>query len=91
MPIIEAPPEIYRTSTLLSAMVNLPRASVFLRDKLFSKVVASPTDQVDISFYKGKAELGALLRAGIRPASPRPANASNFGFSARRTSNQSAR
>ena len=57
MPTTEAPPELYRTSTILAALVNLPRASVFLRDKLFSKVVTSPTDQVDISFYKGKAKL----------------------------------
>jgi hypothetical protein len=49
-------------------MVNLPRASVFLRDKLFSKVVTSPTDQVDISFYKGKARLApycSKFSAGI--------------------------
>ena len=57
MPTAEAPSELYRTSTVLAGMVNLPRASVFLRDKLFSKVVTAPTDQVDISFYKGKAKL----------------------------------
>ena len=57
MPAIEAPAEIYRTSTILSGIVNLPRASVFLRDKLFGKVQTVPTDQVDISFYKGKAKL----------------------------------
>ena len=57
MPTIEAPAEIYRTSTVLAGMVNLPRASVFLRDKLFSKVVTAPTDQVDVSFYKGKSRL----------------------------------
>ena len=53
-------------------MANLPRASVFLRDKLFSKVVITPTDQVDISFYKGKAKLTpycSRYSAGI--ASPR--------------------
>ena len=54
---IEAPAEIYRTSTVLAGMANLPRASVFLRDKLFSRIVTTPTDQVDISFYKGKAKL----------------------------------
>ena len=72
MPTIDAPPELYRTSSLLPAMVNLPRASVFLRDKLFSKVVTSPTDQVDISFYKGRAKLApycSRFSAGI--AAPR--------------------
>jgi hypothetical protein len=54
---IEAPAEIYRTSTVLAGMANIPRASVFLRDKLFSRIVTTPTDQVDISFYKGKAKL----------------------------------
>ena len=49
--------EVYRTATILSGMASLPRASVFLRDKLFSKVVTAPTDQVDISFYNGKAKL----------------------------------
>jgi Phage major capsid protein E len=53
----EAPAEIYRTSSILAGMENVPRASVFLRDKLFSKVVTVPSDQVDISFYKGKAKL----------------------------------
>ena len=57
MPMIDAPAEIYRTSTILGGMENLPRASVFLRDKLFSKVVTVPTDQVDISYYHGKAKL----------------------------------
>ena len=57
MPTVEAPAEIYRTSTILTGLVNLPRASVFLRDKLFSKVVTAPTDQVDISYYKGKSKL----------------------------------
>ena len=57
MPTIEAPAEIYRTSTILAGIANLPRASVFLRDKLFSRIVTTPTDQVDISFYKGKARL----------------------------------
>jgi hypothetical protein len=57
MPVTDAPSEMYRTSTILGGMVNLPRASVFLRDKLFSKVVTTPTDQVDISFYKGKSKL----------------------------------
>ena len=68
MATIDAPPELYRTSTILAGMVNLPRASVFLRDKLFSKVVTSPTDQVDISFYKGKAKLApycSRFSAGI--------------------------
>jgi hypothetical protein len=68
MPTIDAPAELYRTSTVLAGMVNLPRASVFLRDKLFSKVVTAPTDQVDISFYKGKAKLApycSKFSAGI--------------------------
>ena len=49
-------------------MVNLPRASVFLRDKLFSKVATSPGDQVDVSFYKGRARLApycSKFSAGI--------------------------
>ena len=61
MPTIDAPAELYRTSTVLAGMVNLPRASVFLRDKLFSKVVTAPTDQVDVSFYKGKAKLAPFV------------------------------
>jgi hypothetical protein len=72
MPTAEAAPEIYRTSTILAGMVNVPRASVFLRDKLFSKIVTAPTDQVDVSFYKGKAKLApycSRFSAGI--ASPR--------------------
>jgi Phage major capsid protein E len=39
-----------------------------LRDKLFSKVVTSPTDQVDVSFYKGRARLApycSKFSAGI--------------------------
>ena len=86
MPTIDAPAELYRTSTVLAGMVNLPRASVFLRDKLFSKVVTAPTDQVDVSFYKGKAKLapycsrfqrgnrgspGAPAIAALQPATSR--------------------
>ena len=68
----EAPAEIYRTSTILTGMANLPRASVFLRDKLFSKVVTAPTDQVDISFYKGKAKLAPYCsRFAVGTAVPR--------------------
>ena len=53
-------------------MANLPRASVFLRDKLFSKVVTSPTDQVDISFYKGNARLSPFCsRFAVGTAVPR--------------------
>jgi hypothetical protein len=68
MPTAEAPEYLYRTSTVLEGLVNLPRASVFLRDKLFSKVVTSPTDQVDVSFYKGRARLApycSKFSAGI--------------------------
>jgi hypothetical protein len=69
---IEAPAEIYRTSTILTGMANLPRASVFLRDRLFSKVVTAPTDQVDISFYKGKAKLAPYCsRFSVGTAVPR--------------------
>ena len=57
MPTTDAPAELYRTSTILAGMVNLPRASVFWRDKLFSRVVTTPTDQVDISYYKGCSRL----------------------------------
>ena len=72
---IEAPAEIYRTSTVLAGMANLPRASVFLRDKLFSRIVTTPTDQVDISFLQGQVEIGALLlafqrRHGSAPRTP---------------------
>ena len=53
-------------------MVNLPRASVFLRDKLFGRVVTVPTDQVDISFYKGKAKLAPYCsRFAVGTAVPR--------------------
>ena len=69
---IEAPAEIYRTSTILTGMANLPRAVVFLRDKLFSRVVTAPTDQVDISFYKGKARLSPFCsRFAVGTAVPR--------------------
>jgi hypothetical protein len=72
MPVIDAPAEIYRTSTILAAMSNLPRASVFLREKLFSKVVTTLTDQVDISFYKGKAKLAPYCsRFAVGTAVPR--------------------
>ncbi len=68
MPATQAPAELYRTSTILAGLTNVPRASVFLRDKLFSKIVTAPTDQVDISFYKGKAKLApycSRFSAGI--------------------------
>ena len=72
MPTTDAPAELYRTSTVLAGMINLPRSSVFLRDKLFSKVVTAPTDQVDISFYKGKAKLAPFVsRYSAGSASPR--------------------
>ena len=72
MPTVEASAEIYRTSTILAGMVNIPRASVFLRDKLFSRVVTVPTDQVDISFYKGKAKLAPYCsRFAVGTAVPR--------------------
>ena len=74
MPTIDAPAELYRTSTVLAGMVNLPRASVFLRDKLFSKVVTAPTDQVDVSFYKGKAKLAPYC-SRFRPESAVPQGA----------------
>jgi hypothetical protein len=68
MPTVDAPAEIYRTSTILAGLVNLPKASVFLRDKLFSKVVTTGGDQVDVSFYRGKAKLAPFcskFSAGI--------------------------
>jgi hypothetical protein len=49
--------ELYRTSTILEGLATLPPASVFLRDKLFSKVQTSPTDLVSIEFYKGRQKL----------------------------------
>ena len=66
MATIDAPAELYRTATILSGMANLPRASVFLRDKMFSKAVTAPTDQVDISFCNGKAKLAPVLFAICR-------------------------
>ena len=72
MATVDAPAEIYRTSTILTGMANLPRASVFLRDQLFSNVVTAPTDQVDISFYKGKAKLAPYCsRFAVGTAVPR--------------------
>ena len=50
----------------------MPRASVFLRDKLFSRKVTVPTDQVDISFYKGKSKLAPYCsRFSVGTAIPR--------------------
>ena len=72
MPTVEAPPEIYRTSSILAGIESVPRASVFLRDKLFSKKVTVPSDQVDISFYKGRARLAPYCsRFAVGTAVPR--------------------
>jgi hypothetical protein len=61
-------PEIYRTTTLMEAMVSFPPASVFLRNKLFSTTVTSPTDQIALDFYNGTTRLApfvARLKKGI--------------------------
>jgi Phage major capsid protein E len=61
-------PEIYRTTTLMEGMANFPPASVFLRNKLFSTTVTSPTDQVALDFYNGTTRLApfvARLKKGI--------------------------
>ena len=63
MPTVEAYQRRFTASAPFSeGLVNLARASVFLRDKLFSKVVTAPTDQVDISYYKGKARLSPFAQ-----------------------------
>jgi major capsid protein E len=67
-PIATDIPEIYRTTTMLEAMVNFPPASVFLRNKLFSTQVTSPTDQVALDYYNGTTRLApfvARLKKGI--------------------------
>jgi hypothetical protein len=70
--VTDAPPELYRTGTILTGMANLKRASVFLRDKLFSRVVTAPTDQVHISYYNGKARLSPFCsRYAVGSAVPR--------------------
>lgn len=53
---------LYRTSTMLEGMVDIPRASVFLRDRLFSNVVASPSDQVAIEYYRGRSKLAPFCQ-----------------------------
>jgi hypothetical protein len=86
MPATQAPAEIYRTSTILAGLTNVPRASVFLRDKLFSKVVTAPTDQVDISAStRGRPSLLPTV-PDSRLESQFPGNASNCDFS--RTTHQ---
>jgi len=53
---------------MLEAMVNFPPASVFLRNKLFSTQVTSPTDQVALDYYNGTTRLApfvARLKKGI--------------------------
>ena len=61
-------PEIYRTTVIMEASINLPPASVFLRNKLFSTSVTSPTDMVALDYYNGTTKLApfvARLKKGI--------------------------
>jgi Phage major capsid protein E len=48
---------LYRTSSLLEALINIPPAGAFLRDTLFSKVFTTEADLIDISFYNGRSKL----------------------------------
>jgi major capsid protein E len=57
-PITNVPLEqLDRTSTMLETIVSFPRAPQFLRDKLFSVIETSPTDQVMIDYFKGAQKL----------------------------------
>ena len=49
--------ELYRTSSLLSGLVHIPPAAVFLRDRLFGVVQETDSDLVSIEFYRGKQKL----------------------------------
>jgi Phage major capsid protein E len=58
MPTTDIPLEaLYRTSSLLEAVTSIPPAGAFLRDTLFSRVLTTDSDQLDISFYNGRAKL----------------------------------
>src|SRR5262245_64986801 len=58
MAVTDVPLEtLYRTSTLLEAIVQSPPAAVFLRDRLFSVVQETESDLVSIEFYRGKQKL----------------------------------
>ena len=48
---------LYRTSTLLEALVQLPIAPTFLRDRLFGVVQTTEADLVSIEFYRGRQKL----------------------------------
>jgi hypothetical protein len=42
--------ELYRTEAILSGLVNVPPAPVFLRDRLFGEVQETEADLVSIEF-----------------------------------------
>ena len=62
MPMIDAPAEIYRTSTILGERENLPRASVFLRDKLFSGGGHRSNRPGGHQFLQGQSQARPLLQ-----------------------------
>jgi Phage major capsid protein E len=49
--------ELYRSSTILEAIIQLPPAPVFLRDKLFGRVQISESDLVAVTYMKGSQKL----------------------------------
>ena len=49
--------ELYRTSSLIEALVQIPSAAVFLRDRLFGVVQETEADLVSIEFYRGRQKL----------------------------------
>ena len=48
---------IYRTTSLLEALVQIPIAPTFLRDRLFGVVQTTEADLVSIEFYRGRQKL----------------------------------
>ena len=58
MPTTDVPlEELYRTSILLGAFVQIPPAATFLRDRLFARVQTTDADLVSIEFYRGRQKL----------------------------------
>ena len=58
MPATDVPlEELYRTSTLLEGLVQIPPAAIFLRDRFFGVVQTTEADLVSIEFYRGSQKL----------------------------------
>ena len=58
MPTTDVPlEELYRTTNLIDALVQIPIAPTFLRDRLFGIVQTTDADLVSIDFYRGRQKL----------------------------------